>query len=217
MINVGQISCSLAIRQVQDRVPHSAAPHTDSVESEHGSSRSGIGSRGPVPSERLAITLDTSSCYSSKISWSDTKSRRLESRLPDVLTTFENWAVIDADRTEADRLAEIEAQKRREREDELAREAYAHQVLADQLNTDLQAWEFVGRLRGYLRSMAARIEHITNDDERSTAVEWLEWCENYATERDPLVKPIKTPSVTPPGYSDIAQFRKRLGFGAGYW
>ncbi len=194
MINVEQISCSLAIRQVQDRVPHSAAPHTDSAESERGSSRSGIGSRGTVASERLAITLDTSSCYSSKISWSDTKSRQLESRLPNVLTTFENWAVIDADRTEADPLAEIEAQKRREREDELAREAYTHQVLADQLNTDLQAWEFVGRLRNYLGAMAARIEQMVNDDE-----------------------PITTPGVKPPGYSDIAQFRKRLGFGAGYW
>ena len=118
---------------------------------------------------------------------------------------------------EAERLVEIEAQKRREREDELAREAYTQQSLADQLIADLEEWEVVGRLRGYLRATAARIEHITNDDGRSAAVEWLEWCENYATERDPLVKPIKTPSVTPPGYSDIAQFRRRLGFGAGYW
>jgi hypothetical protein len=62
-----------------------------------------------------------------------------------------------------------------------------------------------------------RIDHITNDDERSAAIEWREWCERYMTERGPFHKPVKTPSVPPPGYSDIAYFRKRLGFGAGYW
>lgn len=217
IVNVEQISCSLTIRQVQDRVPHSVGPRTDSEESKRDSSRFRIGSPGPVALERLAITLDTSSRYSSKISWSDTKTRPLESRLPDVLSTFENWAVIDAECTEADRRGQIDAQKRREREDALAREAYTHQVLADQLNTDLQAWELVGRLRNYLEAMAARIEHIADDDQRSAAIEWLQWCERYTTERDPFHKPIRTPSVKPPSYSDITQFRKHLGFGGHLW
>lgn len=219
IINVEQISCSLTIRQVHDRVPHSVAPRTDPEESKRDSSRFRIGSPGPVASQRLAITLDTSSRYSSKMSWSDTKTRPLESRLPDVLTTSENWAVIDAECTEADRRAQIDAQKRREREDALAREAYTQQVLADQLNTELQSWEFVGRLRSYLEAMPARIEHLADDDQRSAAIEWLEWCERYTTERDPFHKPIRMPRVKPPSYSDIAQFRKHLGFGAnlGSW
>jgi len=74
-----------------------------------------------------------------------------------------------------------------------------------------------GRLRSYLVAMAERIEHIADDDERSAAIKWLEWCDHYATERDPLNKPIKTPTVRSPGYSDIAQFRKRLGFAARFW
>jgi hypothetical protein len=130
--------------------------------------------------------------------------RSLESRLPDVLT-------------EAMRLAEIEAQKRRDRADDLAREAYMKQALADHLIGDLEAWELAGRLRNYLRAMTERIERIADDDERSAAIEWLEWCERFTTEREPFNKPIQTPSIKPPSYSDIAQFRKRLGFGAGFW
>ena len=55
--------------------------------------------------------------------------------------------MIDAESTDAERLAEIEAQKRRERADELAREAYVQNALADQLIADLEAWEIVGRRR----------------------------------------------------------------------
>jgi hypothetical protein len=208
IFNVGQISCSLAITQMRDSGPHTTT-RTELKELKRDSSRSRIASRDDVPSDRLAITLDTSSSYSSKIAWSDTTKRPLESRLPDVLTTFERWALVDAESTEAMRLAEIEAQKRRERDDALARKAYIQQAL--------EAWGLVGRLRNYLGAMAARIEHISNDDERSAAIEWLAWCERYTTVRDPFPEPIKTPSIKPPSYSDMAEFRKRVGFGAGFW
>jgi hypothetical protein len=217
IFTVEHISCWLAVTQTQDKVPHTPMPRMDFEQSNRDFSRSRLPSNGPVPSDRLAITLDTSSRYSSKIAWSDTKTRRLESRLPDVLTAFERWAVIDAESTDAERLAEIEAQKRRERADELAREAYVQHALAHQLIADLEAWQIVGRLRDYLGAMAERIEHIADDDERSAAIKWLDWCERHTTERDPLNKPIKTPSIKPPSYSDIAQFRKRLGFAAGFW
>jgi hypothetical protein len=46
-----------------------------------------------------------------------------------------------------------------------------------------------------------------------TGIKWIEWCERYAAERDPFMKPIQQPDVTPPGYGEIADFRKRLGFG----
>lgn len=61
---------------------------------------------------------------------------------------------------------------------------------------DLEAWELDGRLRNYLVAMAERIERIADDDERSAAIKWLEWCEHYTTERDPLNKPIRTPTVS---------------------
>ncbi|GAT08062.1 uncharacterized protein RMCN_1195 [Mycolicibacterium novocastrense] len=216
IVTIEPISCSLAIAQKQDAVPRPST-RTELEKSTRESSQPRIPPRVDVSSHRLTTTLDTSSRFSSKVAWSDTNTRSLEARLPDVLTTFERWALVDAESTEAARLVEIEAQKRHEHEDELAREAYAQQALADQLMARLEAWEHAGRLRNYLAAMAEQIEHIADDDERSAAIKWLEWCEHYTTEQDPLNKPIRTPTVRPPGYSDIAQFRKRLGFGTRLW
>ena len=38
----------------------------------------------------------------------------------------------------------------------------------------------------------------------------------FAAEQDPFNKPIQTPMIKPPSYSDVAEFRKHLGFGSGF-
>jgi hypothetical protein len=213
IVQVGDIQCSVDILQPKDRVPHT--PTREEIEREKKYSWPPR-TYDYVSAERLSIVLDTVSRYSSKITWPETKTLRLESRLPDVMTTFERWAVIDAERKEAERRAAIEAQNRREREDELARQAYVHHALGERLIADLKDWELVGRLRRYLADMAARIGHITDGEERAAAVEWLEWCKQYMAKRDPFTRPIRQPNVKPPDYSDVAEFRKRLGFGSGF-
>lgn len=210
IFKVGEIECSVDIVQPKDRVDHTPTP--DEIEREKKYS-------WPpprydyVPSDRLSMRLDTNSRYSTKLAWSDTKTLHLESRLPDVMTTFERWAIIDAERKEAERRAAIEAQKRREREDELAREAYMQHALGERLIADLGDWELVGRLRHYLADMADRIEHITDDEQRAAAVEWLQWCKQYMGRRDPFTKPISQPKIKAPDYNDLREFRQRLGFG----
>lgn len=111
---------------------------------------------------------------------------------------FERWALIHTERTKAERLADIEKQKRIERENELARHTYVQHALRDELLNDLKDWELVGRLRHYLADMADRIERIADDD-RTAVVEWLEWCKHYAAKRDPLTRPIRQPEIKPPG------------------
>lgn len=214
IINVEPISCSVGISQLKDKVPHQ--PSSKELERAKRESWYRIPTHDHVPSDRLSITLNTNSRYSSEVIWWDTKTIPLASRLPDVMTMFERWALIHTERTEAERLAEIEKQKRREREDELAREAYVQHSLGERLVADLEAWELVTRLRCYLAEMAESIERITDDDGRAAAVKWMEWCEWDAAERDPLMKPIQLPDVKPPGYGEIADFRKRLGFGSGW-
>jgi len=98
----------------------------------------------------LSFSIDTNSRWSSKVVWAEKKGPRLESRLPDVLTTFERWAVIDAERNEAERRAEIAKRERQEREDEIVRQAYTEHALRQQLIADLEAWELNGRLDRYL-------------------------------------------------------------------
>ncbi|WP_235663928.1 hypothetical protein [Mycolicibacter terrae] len=215
IVGVTPIKCSVGIAQLKDKVPHEAT--SKELERANRESWYRIPTHDYVPSGRLSITLNTDSRYSSEVSWSDTKTISLESRLPDVMTLFERWALIHTERTEAERLAEVEKQKRIERENELARQAYVQHALSERLIADLNDWELVGRLRHYLADMADRIEHLTDDDERVAAVEWLQWCKQYTAKRDPLSKPIHQPKIKPPGYAEVQEFRTRLGFGSGYW
>jgi hypothetical protein len=107
--------------------------------------------------------------------------------------------------------------EREAREDELARDAYVRHALAERLKADLGEWELAGRLRHYLAEMTKRVEQIADPDDRAAATKWLIWCQDYAAELDPFSKPIQRPKVMEPGYSEIQEFRKRLGFHRGFW
>lgn len=214
IFKVADIECSVDIWQPQDRVPHT--PTREELERQKKNSWDRPARYDYVRAERLSIALDTDSRYSSKITWPETMTLRLESRLADVMTTFERWAVIDTERKEGERRVAIEAQKRREREDGLARQAYVQHALAERLVADLNDWELAGRLRLFLADMADRVEHITNEEQRTAAVEWLMWCRQYMAERDPFTRPIRQPKVQQPGYAEVQEFRTRLGFGSGY-
>lgn len=210
VFQVDQISCTVSLTQPNDRVPH-VATKTE-IERAKRYSWERIPTHDSVKAERLSITLATDSRYESKVTWSDTKTLSIESRLPDVLGTFERWAVAHAERTEAERRAALEKQQRREREDELARENHVQKVLADKLVADLESWELVGRLRGYLAAMEQRIAEVSDPEERTAAVEWLRWGEEYLTHRDPLQWPIGKPTVKPANYAQLQEARQRLGF-----
>lgn len=159
-----------------------------------------------VPSNRLSVVIDTNSRFSSKESWTETKTLPLHARLPDVMMTFERWAVIDADGKDAARRA------RQAREEELARQAYTEHALGEHLVAYAMAWEMTKRLRGYLAEMVTRIDDITDDEERATATEWLRWCEEFTASRDPFTRSLRRPQVKPPRYSDLQEFRRRRGF-----
>ncbi len=212
VFDVNDIRCALSLSEPQDRVPHVA------TETELAKAKRDTWYRIPthdyVKSGRLHLTMATDSGYHSKVGWQDTTKLRLESRLCDVIPLFEHWAALDAERKKAERQRQIAARERREREDAIALEAYRQQALADRLIADLDAWELVSRLRAYLAMLSERVETMTDGGERSAAIEWLQWCETYAAEHDPTTKAIAVPTVRPPAYGELAEFRKRLGFSA---
>lgn len=210
VFEVDYVRCALSVSEPQDRVPHVAT--AKELEKAKRDTWYRIPTHDYVKSGRLQITLATDSGYSSKIGWEDTAKIRLESRLCDVMPVFERWAAIDAERKAAERQRQIAARERREREDEIALEEYKQQTLGDRLVADLNAWELAGRLRAYLAVLRQRVDAMTDQGERSAAVEWLEWCERYVAERDPATKPIAMPTVNPPGYGELAEIRKQLGF-----
>lgn len=215
IISVGDIECSVRIWQPQDRVDHT--PTREELERQKLYSWSSPPKYDYVPASRLKIAIDTTSRFSSKESWTETKTLLLQSRLPDVMMTFERWATIDAEGKEAERRAEIERQAQQAREEALAREAYVQHALGDRLKADLDNWELAGRLRRYIAEMSTRVDQIVDADDRAAASDWLIWCQDYAAQRDPFAKPIRRPKVKEPGYSEIQEFRKGLGFRSGFW
>lgn len=210
IIKVGDIECSVNIWQPNDRVDH--IPTREEVEHVK---KYGWGSRSYdyVPSNRLSIAVDTNSRFSSKVSWTETKTISLATRLPDVIMIFDRWAVIDAEGKEAERRAEIEKQDREAREDVLARDAYVQHALGERLTADLGDWELANRLRAYLAALRGRVMAMAPSDERAAADEWLAWCEHYVDKLDPVVRPIRQPKIKQPDYNDLREFRQRLGFG----
>lgn len=214
IMKVGGIECSVHLSQPTDRLPHT--PTREELEREKRNSWDRPPRYDNVPSGRLSITLETSSRWSSKVTWPETKTLRMESRLPDVLTTFERWAVIDVERNEAERRAESEKRARQAREDGLAREAYVQDALGRRLVMDMEAWELSNRLCDYAAVLRERVSTMTDTVEQAAGFQWLDWCDRYVAELDPSMKPITMPSVKPAGYSELMEFRKRLGF-AGHW
>jgi hypothetical protein len=215
IFKVESIECSLSIRQPQNRVSHT--PTKEELERAKQYAWSRPPTYDYVPGDWLSITIDTNSRWSSKVTWAEKKGPRLESRLPDVMTTFERWAVIDVERREAERRAEIEKRERQQRQDELAGDAYVQHALGRRLIADLEAWELTARLGLYLLKLREGVDAMTDAAERDTAIEWLDWCERYIAESDPSLKPIAMPMVKSPGYSELAEFRNRLGFRDGFW
>lgn len=215
IFKVGDIECAVNIWQPQDRVPHT--PTRQELERQKLYSWDRPPRYDNVPANRLSIAIDTASRFSSRESWTETKTLPLQVRLPDVLLTFERWAVIDAEGKEAERRAEIERREREAREEQLARKAYIQHKLSERLRLDLDEWELAGRLRHYLAEMESRVEQITDTEERAAATDWLIWCKDHAEKLDPFAKPIRRPKVNEPGYAEIQEFRKRLGFHSRFW
>ena len=202
------------IWQPKDRVPHTPTAYELERQKKYDWPPSQY---DYVPANRLSMAVDTNSRYSSKVTWAETKTLKLEQRLPDAFITFERWAVIHAEATESARLAATEEQKRKERQDELATQAFLRDALGKRLVADVNAWELSARLRDYLDAMAERVALIDDSEEQAAAEEWLVWCREYAAERDPLKQPILKPEVKPPDYSELQEFRSRLGFGSRFW
>ena len=210
VFTVDDIECSVSIWQPNDRIDHIPTP--EEIERNNKYSWASPQQYDYVPSNRLTIAIDTTSRYSSKQSWTETKTVSLQLRLPDVMTTFQQWSIIDAERRETERRREIERQQRRAREDKQARDAYIQHTLGQRLIADATNWELAGRLRRYLDEMAVKVKALEDVEARSVAAAWLAWSEDYARQLDPLTRPIRPPLVKEPDYAELQQSRQRLGF-----
>jgi hypothetical protein len=196
---VDGVDCSVDILQPKERVPHT--PTREELE------RDKKYSWPPprydyVPADRLSIALDTRSRFSSKITWPETKTLPLELRLPDVMTTFERWAVIDAERKDAEQRAEVERQRIRQEAERLTEIHHAESVRAETLRNQHAAWREARQLREFLDTMTATVDRMSAGAGRDAAVEWRDWCRRYIDTVDPLDKPLAMPAIRRPTWDE---------------
>ncbi|GAC50980.1 hypothetical protein [Gordonia aichiensis] len=207
----------MSIKQLQDQLPHE--PTAQELARQKQWEWAHIPKYDHVPSERLAILTHDAANYPSEKPWADTKTRRLEDRLVDILAAFNTWVAADTDRRERQRIEAEESAKRLELENQQARAAYVEHTLGEMLQADAAAWESAQRLRGYVDALRRRAGTIEDDQERAAADAWADWSERYVDQViDPLGRPLRQPEVPEPSGKDLGEFRRKLGFGRnGLW
>ncbi|RPA65853.1 hypothetical protein EF294_03695 [Gordonia oryzae] len=207
----------MSIKQLRDQLPHE--PTAREIADQKKWEWSHIPKYDHAPSDRLAIVTHDAAAYPSEKSWADTKTRRLEDRLVDILAAFSTWVASDTDRRERQRIEDEERAKRLELENQQAHSAYVEHTLGEMLQADAAAWESAQRLRSYVDALRRRVATIEDAQERADADAWVTWSKRYVDQAiDPLRRPIRRPEVQEPGDKDLGEFRRKLGFGRnGLW
>jgi hypothetical protein len=178
------------VDELNDRVPHE--PTVKELRDKERSSWVRIPSHDQVPSGRLRIKLLSGSAVRQD-SFADTKTMRLEERLPVVLQELELRAAAAEERAQQ---LERERQERQWRWEEVrdgaiieARQRHRAKILTRQA----EQWHEASRMDAYLKAMAERIKTLTGA-EKSAAEEWLAWCSGYRAQLDPLHQPLAMPA-----------------------
>ena len=148
--------------------------------------------------------------------WRDTKCRRLEDMLNDMITSLaaarEHKIQRDKERAEAEKRAAEEAERRRvaerlrleeeERQAELRRARQrvieAEQERVDELMADAEAWDQSLKLRAYINACVAKSQASAKTDESDIGAahefrKWVAWAQAQADRLDPLTE--SPPSV----------------------
>lgn len=131
-------------------------------------------------------------------SWSDAPGKRIkvEGLLPTILWELERRCDGADRRREQQRLAAIEREKLEAEAERQALIVHAENVRAEALQSQHGKWRDANQLREYLDAMENHIDTITDDDERTEAAAWLQWCRRYAdTTVDPLGQRLALPTI----------------------
>lgn len=180
---------TLDLVELHDQVPHQ--PTALELRNKARNSWAYIPDHDTVPSGRLRLTPLSGWAVHQK-TFADTKTIRLDDRLPVVIQELELRA---AAQDERDRQIEVERQERRRRwrqvrdEAEVAvREAHRASILRRQT----EDWKLASQIDAYLAAMADRIA-VLDGDELAAATEWIVWARAYQTRLDPLHGPLAMP------------------------
>lgn len=208
LLQFDEVRCVVTVSQLSERVPH--VP----TQAETERQRRGyvyVPEYDNVNTERLTIFANADTRYARREHWADTKTLALEYRLHDVLAALIDRNEAEKARIERERVDAIEQRKRDEIATARATEAYYEQRRIDTLLADFSRFKRRNELSEFLVAMEQHASSL-DGDERQAADEWTTWCREYVAGFHPFARPIATPETKPPSYSEIAEFKGKLGY-----
>lgn len=122
----------------------------------------------------------------------DTKTIRLEDRLPVIVHEIELRAAAEEDRAHRAEREREDLQREWEQVHEAASFEACEQHRAKALIGQVEQWRQANEVDAYLRAMASRIEELEGE-ERTAAMEWLGWARGFRARMDPLGRRLTMP------------------------
>ncbi|NMM92383.1 hypothetical protein B2J88_50515 [Rhodococcus sp. SRB_17] len=198
------------LQQLDDYTPHTPTPQELEKQRKWEWSKPPRWDTAPGRRLRLRVYGDIFRGWDEK--WADSKSLkiRVEDHLADAMAIIE----ASVDREESCRAAELRAieeqARRREAAEQLVAGRHAENVRAEVLDRQFADWQHTGALRQYLEAMAAGIDTITDTEARTSATEWLRWCERHVDSLDPLRRPLTMPAIRPPTWEENSALTREI-------
>lgn len=189
-VTIREHANTVDIGELSDRVPHE--PTAKEWRDEARYSWRLAPTHDEVPSGRLRLKRLSGWVVRQDV-FVDTKTIRLEDRLPLVLQEMELRAAREEERARHAEREREERQREWERVHEAAkieaREAHRAKALIGQV----EQWRQANEIDAYLRAMAARIEELEGE-KRTDAEGWLNWTRDFGGRIDPLSKRLAVPT-----------------------
>lgn len=144
-----------------------------------------------VPSGRLRLKL-LGGWAVRQDNFVDAKTISLEDRLPIFLQEIELRAASEEDRARRAEREREERQREWDRVHEAAKIEAREEHRAKALIRQVEQWKQANEVDAYVRAMAARIEALEGE-ERTAAMEWLDWARGFRARIDPLGRRLAMP------------------------
>jgi hypothetical protein len=154
----------------------------------------------PIKAQDLVIELTGYRPQGRQSRWADGKRRTVEEGLAAVLQETETRAVEDRQRQIDEERAEAERKQRWEQAMQAARQKATETHYSQLLDAQIQRWRRANELRAFSEALEHRLANPRPDDEDlSSAREWLRWINQHIAHHDPIEHP--PPMPNPPEFN----------------
>lgn len=195
VINTGEVTEGVRIVQLSDKTPHVL---TAKEAREVGDRWAPTPPKyDHTPNAYLRVELDRS-WGGSRYSWSEGPRGPIDRKLPAVLEEITHRHEGAKERRLQAEAELIERERQwhviHDRAKVLLQESHRADVLGEQADD----WRRARELREYVEAMRLKATAIASDDERTAALEWIEWSSRFAESLDPLNREIEMPPGVEP-------------------